>query len=100
LDNVLEHLEKPVLFMQEVNRILKQGCKIWVNIPHFKWVASYSDPTHLHYFSEEIFKHFKGFKINRLRVYNNLFPWIPCKKIWHSYYTFPPTNIECVLEKL
>lgn len=99
LDNVLEHLVNPKRVISELYRCLCYGGIIDINVPHFKWVASYSDPTHIHFFSEGIFKHFKEFRIKKLRVYNNLLPRIPCKRIWHSYYTFPPTNIECTLVK-
>lgn len=112
MDNVLEHLDNPMEVMNECYRILKKGGRVKINLPHFKYRAAYSDPTHKHYFSEGVFLHFSApdklkhfgydfkYEILALKVYNSLFPGIPIRRIWHSYY-FPilPTNIECILEK-
>ena len=113
LDNVLEHLDNPLAVMNECYRILKNGGKIKINVPHFKYRAAFTDPEHKHFFTEDTFKHFANpqktkhfrynfrYKIVTLTLYNSLFPKVPIRRIWHSYYfPIPPTDIECILEAI
>jgi len=48
--NILEHVNY-VPLMNELYRILKPKGKIKIGIPHFTSMESYSDPTHINFFS-------------------------------------------------
>ena len=54
---VLEHLQKPVLILEELNRILKVGGKLIIEVPHFTCAASYA-PVHFHLFNYHWFDFF------------------------------------------
>ena len=51
LDNVLEHLDKPMRVMEEVHRITKPGGSVKVIVPYFRSVYAFIDPTHKHFFT-------------------------------------------------
>jgi SAM-dependent methyltransferase len=65
-DNVLEHLDNPLLVMEEIHRILKSGGVLKIIVPHFSSDDSYSDITHRHYFS---FRSFDIFAQNTHHFY-------------------------------
>lgn len=58
LDNVLEHLDKPILVLEEAFRILKPRGIVKIYVPYFKSNSAFTDPTHKHFFSENSFKYF------------------------------------------
>ncbi|MBT3394986.1 class I SAM-dependent methyltransferase [archaeon] len=55
---IIEHLEKPDLVLHELHRICKEGAIIRVITSYYNNKGSYNDMEHLHYFSDETFKHF------------------------------------------
>ncbi|GAG04729.1 unnamed protein product [marine sediment metagenome] len=44
--HTLEHLKEPELFFNEVQRILKKGGRCEIIVPHYKYVAAYSNFGH------------------------------------------------------
>jgi len=58
LDNVLEHLDKPLLVLEELYRIAKNHAKITIAVPYFRSFYAYIDPTHQNYFGVEYFNYF------------------------------------------
>jgi SAM-dependent methyltransferase len=46
--SVLEHLNDPIGFLDEVHRILRPDGHLWVFVPHFANPYGHSDPTHRH----------------------------------------------------
>lgn len=58
LDNVLEHLEKPLTVLEELYRIAKNHAKITIAVPYFRSFYAYIDPTHRNFFSVEYFNYF------------------------------------------
>jgi predicted SAM-dependent methyltransferase len=58
MDNVLEHLEKPLLVIEEIYRIAKDRAKITIAVPYFRSFYSCIDPTHRNFFSVEYFNYF------------------------------------------
>lgn len=45
------------LFFDEVWRILKPGATFSFDVPHYRWPATYCDPTHRRFFNEGAFNH-------------------------------------------
>ena len=51
LQDVIEHVEKPIRVFEELHRIARPGARVQLRTPHFSSVLAYGDPTHRHYFS-------------------------------------------------
>lgn len=58
LDNVLEHLDKPMRVMEEVHRITKQGGGVKVIVPYFRSVWAFIDPTHNTFYTVDSFAYY------------------------------------------
>ena len=51
----LEHLDDRNRAMEEIHRILEEGGKAIITVPHFTWQLAYTDPTHKHFFAYNTF---------------------------------------------
>jgi len=51
LDNVLEHLDKPLEVLDEIFSLLKPGGKCIIDVPYFRSHWAFVDPTHQHFFT-------------------------------------------------
>ena len=58
IDNTLEHLDKPLLVMNEVHRILKKNKTCKVIVPYFRSRWAFIDPTHVSFFTASSFEYF------------------------------------------
>jgi hypothetical protein len=58
MDNILEHLEKPLLVMEEIYRMCKDHANITIAVPYFRSYYAVIDPTHRNFFSIEYFNYF------------------------------------------
>lgn len=58
MDQVLEHLEKPVRVMEEIYRICRPGARITISVPYFRSFYSVIDPTHRNFFGVYWFCYF------------------------------------------
>lgn len=58
--DVLEHLEDVKRIMEEVHRVSKPGCEVFIRVPHFSSTHAYGDFTHKHFFNSESFNYFTG----------------------------------------
>jgi len=56
--SILEHIFNYIPLMEELHRILKQGCLIEIMVPHYNFVESVADPTHVRLFSYMTFFYF------------------------------------------
>ena len=59
MDNVLEHLENPLLVLEELYRIAKNNAKITIAVPYFRSFYATIDPTHRNFFGVEYFSYFE-----------------------------------------
>lgn len=50
LDNVLEHLDRPLAIIEEIYRICKDDAIVTVMVPYFRSFYSAIDPTHKRFF--------------------------------------------------
>lgn len=49
--HVIEHVKDTQNFLKEIHRISKDGAEVLIETPHFSWIDSWNDPTHLWHFS-------------------------------------------------
>ena len=57
-ENIMEHLENIPKVMEELHRICKNGSKLLITTGHFSSVDSFTDPTHIHFFTSRTFDYF------------------------------------------
>jgi len=58
--HVMEHMEDPLHFMNEIHRVGKPGCRVVIRTPHKSHIESFRDPTHKFHFVLETFDYFNG----------------------------------------
>ncbi len=56
--HILEHLPDVVRTMEEMHRIGRSGARVEIETPHYSFVGSWWDPTHVHHFSVRSFDYF------------------------------------------
>ncbi len=56
--SVMEHVTNIVSFFDEVSRISKQGARVVIEVPYFRCVDSFTDPTHKHFFTSASLDYF------------------------------------------
>ncbi len=56
--HILEHLPNLVKVMEELHRIAKPGCKIFIEAPYWSSYRAFKDPTHVRFFTEDTFDYF------------------------------------------
>lgn len=50
-NHYLEHVDDVLLTLAEVHRVLKSGGRLVVQVPYFRSVDAFGDPTHSHFFT-------------------------------------------------
>lgn len=58
LNHVLEHVDDVVGTMEEIHRILAPGGRVVIQVPYFRCVDAYNDPTHTHFFTAHTLDYF------------------------------------------
>lgn len=95
MDNVLEHLENPLLVMNEIYRICKSDAKITISVPYFRSFYATIDPTHRNFFGVNWFNYFdpthvfnqryrysdSRFQVNRIQFDRE---WANNSGFWHK----------------
>ena len=56
--HILEHLPNLIAVMEELHRIAKPGCRIFVEVPYWSSHRAFKDPTHVLFFTENSFDYF------------------------------------------
>ncbi len=52
-NHALEHVEDVIATLSEVHRVLKPGGRFVMQVPYFRSVDAYADPTHRHFFTSK-----------------------------------------------
>lgn len=58
LNHALEHVGDVIKTMEEVHRVLKPGGRVVIQVPYFRCVDAYNDPTHTHFFTAHTLDYF------------------------------------------
>ncbi|MGD0328610.1 MAG: class I SAM-dependent methyltransferase [Minisyncoccia bacterium] len=52
-NHFLEHADDVLRTMEEINRVLAPGGRVVIQVPYFRCVDAYTDPTHKHFFASQ-----------------------------------------------
>ncbi len=58
MNHSLEHAHDVVAAMNEVHRVLKPTGRVVIQVPYFRSVDAYGDPTHQHFFTSQTLDYF------------------------------------------
>lgn len=60
MNDIIEHLDNTIKIMEECHRLLKSQGKLFIRVVYWNHRYAFSDPTHVHFFSEICFEFFTG----------------------------------------
>ncbi|MFA6279089.1 MAG: class I SAM-dependent methyltransferase [Candidatus Paceibacterota bacterium] len=83
LNHALEHATNVVDVMNEIHRVLKPSGRVVIQVPHFRSIDAYSDPTHLHFFTARTLDYFT--KDSGLSKYNYTDKLFVKKGFWYGW---------------
>lgn len=89
-DQVLEHVESPLFFLDEVNRVLKPNGHLLLGVPNveYKIESAYYNPVHFNYFSKKSLSYTlkaMGFDVQSVDDQRSLIGW---KRFIQSLFKF------------
>lgn len=58
LNHALEHVGDVVAVMEEIHRVLRPGGRAVIQVPYFRCIDAYNDPTHTHFFTHGTLDYF------------------------------------------
>ena len=74
LNHALEHVGDVVAVMNEVHRVLKPEGRAVIQVPYFRCIDAYNDPTHTHFFTARTLDYFiAGSGLSQYGYSKNLF---------------------------
>jgi ubiquinone/menaquinone biosynthesis C-methylase UbiE len=113
MSHIIEHVDRPLLLMNEVHRIAKPGATIRIITPHYSSQLSYGDFEHFHHFGYITFRTLQNtrlFKIKKHRLhFTDVYRALGISlfanrnpRRWEKYfcYIFPALFIEVFLETI
>lgn len=121
ISHVIEHVRETQIFLTEIHRICEHGAEVYFETPHFSWIDSWNDPTHLWHFSSGWYRRLeKGEYLSyqtgeyeliesRIEFNTSMRSWIPRlivkimgQETYERYYAFifPARNIHTRLRVL
>lgn len=111
MSHIIEHVDRPLLLMNEIHRIARKGATIRIITPHYSSQLSYGDLEHFHHFGYITFSTLQNtglFRIQKHKLYFTDFykvlgigllaNWLPRR--WEKYcaFIFPALYVEVFLE--
>jgi len=110
--HIIEHLDCPQKFIEELCRICKPGGTVFIETPHFTSYVAYSEPQHKLFYSyflltnlvrpiplkilKQEITFFKTFRMFGIHFLANKWPRI-YERFWA--YMFPAENLKILLKK-
>jgi SAM-dependent methyltransferase len=74
LNHALEHVKDVVKTMDEIHRVLKPGGRAVIQVPYFRSIDAYTDPTHKHFFTSRSLDYFiAGTQLAKYHYSKNVF---------------------------
>lgn len=70
--HVFEHLADLNKIMEEVYRVLKPGGRLVIEVPYFRHVGAFQDPTHCHFFTSQTMAYFYETPKRKFGLYANV----------------------------
>ena len=58
MNHVLEHVDDVPATLAEAHRVLRAGGRIVIQVPYFRMVDAFNDPTHKHFFTSRTLDYF------------------------------------------
>jgi SAM-dependent methyltransferase len=110
--HIIEHVNDPRRFMEEIQRVLKPGGQAFVETPHFTSRVAYSEPQHKFFFSYFMYTNLlKGLNLEVLRqeiTFYKTYRFLGINKLANSFpdayerfwaYMFPAENVILEVRK-
>ncbi|MBI2085074.1 MAG: methyltransferase domain-containing protein [Candidatus Aenigmarchaeota archaeon] len=97
----LEHVDNYIFLMEEIWRVLKNGGKLYVEVPFFAHANAFTDPTHKRFFTISSFIYFD--KNNYCNFYSSApFKMVKRKLIFPGYLKFLEYifNVSPMMQKI
>jgi len=83
MNQALEHADDVVAVMNETHRVLRPGGRAIIQVPYFRSVDAYTDPTHKHFFTARTLDYFvAGSGLSKYRYSDSLFDK---KGFWYGW---------------
>jgi SAM-dependent methyltransferase len=74
LNHALEHVQDVVRTMEEIHRVCKPGGHVVIQVPYFRCVDAFNDPTHVHFFTANTLEYFiEGTNLAKYHYSNSYF---------------------------
>ena len=109
--HIIEHVDRPLLFLNELHRIAKHGATIRIITPHYASQLSYGDFEHYHHFGYISFRTLQNTKLFRIQKhklwFTDLYKVLGISLLanryprrWEKYlaFIFPALFVEVFLE--
>ena len=73
-NHVLEHVDDVLATLGELHRVTKSGGHVVIQVPYFRCVDAFNDPTHVHFFATQTLDYcIEGTKLSQYRYTKFLF---------------------------
>lgn len=74
LNHALEHVEDVVAVVNEIHRVLKPTGRLVIQVPYFRSLDAFTDPTHRHFFTARTLDYFvQGSGLSHYQYNDSLF---------------------------
>lgn len=97
MNHVLEHVADVPTTLDEIGRVLAPGGRLVVQVPYFRNVDAYNDPTHTHFFTSRTLDYFiQGKGLANYRYTKTTFVE---KGFWYGWPHISPDPLRRVLKR-
>jgi len=88
--HILEHLDNPIEFINEVQRILKKNGRLIIKVPHYSSATAVNFLEHKHFFNLSTFKtkYFTHFRVKGIRLNYSVYRNNISRKLISGFFSF------------